>query len=117
VAVTIRAMQTDEPNHAAPEIRQMSRPAIPADHFTSSPDETTLGTAVLEAQGDGDIGNNAAAASADRKYSSTWYAHRNPSFADCSCRRLFSSTFVSAQDVTAAWLIARLSALRRSCLP
>ena len=62
MAVTIRAMQTDEPNHAAPEIRQMSRPAIPTDHFTSSPDETTLGTAVLEAQGDGDIGNNAAAA-------------------------------------------------------
>jgi MFS family permease len=76
----------------------------------SSPEETTLGTAVLHAECDGSDRNNVPPARADKISSSTWYALRNPVFCRLWLATLFSGTFVSAPDVTATWLMHDLGA-------
>jgi MFS family permease len=46
----------------------------------------------------------------EKKSSSTWFALRNPVFCGLWVASVFSGTFVSAQDVTATWLMHYLGA-------
>ncbi|MGA7904433.1 MAG: hypothetical protein WCA06_17495, partial [Terrimicrobiaceae bacterium] len=75
----------------------------------SSPEGKSLPAAAGLLETDAAAGDTAAA-TVDRKSSSTWFALRNPVFCRLWFATLLSGTFVSSQDVVATWLMHDLGA-------
>ncbi len=64
----------------------------------------------LEGEGLGDSASSTISGAMEKKSSSTWFALRNPIFCRLWLASVLSGTFVSAQDVTATWLMHYLGA-------
>lgn len=77
----------------------------------SSSETKSLQTTVERPEGDArGAGAGAGSGAIDKKSSSTWFALRNPVFCRLWLASVLSGTFVSAQDVTATWLMHYLGA-------
>jgi MFS family permease len=64
----------------------------------------------LEGEGLGDSAGSTISGAMEKKSSSTWFALRNPIFCRLWLASVLSGTLVSAQDVTATWLMHYLGA-------
>jgi MFS family permease len=63
-----------------------------------------------EGNGLGGVASGAVSGAMEKKSSSTWVALRNPAFCRLWLASVLSGTFISAQDVTATWLMHYLGA-------
>src|SRR6266576_1216711 len=76
----------------------------------SSPKQKPLHPTAERLEGDGLGGFATVSGAMEKKSSSTWFALRNPVFCGLWLASVLSGTFVSAQDVTATWLMHYLGA-------
>ena len=78
----------------------------------NSPKQEQLDPTADRPEGDGldDFVSGAVSEAMEKKSSSTWFALRNPAFCRLWLASLLSGTLISAQDVTATWLMHYLGA-------